>query len=481
MGIKGSFSKNVSYMSFGTFLGFLLAVISVPIYIRVIGISGYAIIGIVASLNRAIIKLDISFFLGLVKNNFDYHKNKRYIFENMFSTLYNFVLFSNVVLVILLYPLMIFLSSKVYGNTGLMLFYSIALLNLVITRVNAFLNDFIRSNKKERVVQKSAILGMIIEFVLSMVLLLVFDLGVMAIFISSLIRTIIECSMLNYYAKNLAIYRFYFSSELFLRILKKYAIPQYISKISARSVIWIGLFVSTIYLDTDSIGILTIFISIVVILEKFFSSVKIHISPIYLHALIKKEDYKIIKMIKSIVTLSLIFASVMIMLLLAIGKSVYSAYFGSSMREVYFLFILMVCGALLFNSFKAIETYFFVSNIKLHRNINIFLAICFFIILFLSVNIGGLAGVVFSYFIYYCFGIVILLYFIYKKYKHIFDNSLLSSLYVSLASISMILLSHANEKISAIVILTYVFSVAMILLVNAKKFVKIAKYVILEI
>ena len=63
------FLKNVSYMYAGQMVAILLALISTPIYIRYIGLEGFAIIGIVHSFFHIVLVFDLSYFLSLVKYN----------------------------------------------------------------------------------------------------------------------------------------------------------------------------------------------------------------------------------------------------------------------------------------------------------------------------------------------------------------------------------------------------------------------------
>jgi len=478
----GNFFKNITYASFGTFFQFFIGFISTAIYIRVIGTSGYAIIGVVFSLFNLISNLDIPYFLALVKYNSDYYGKKKYLFERMFSTLYNSVLLSNIILFILLSLLVIFLSTKVYDNQSLIPFYFIALFIFMISRVNIFLKYFLRANKNEVIIQKALILSLMVGFLSTLVFLFLFKLGVMSIFIGGLIGIILEYFLLNHYTLTFTKYKPYFSLTLFVKVFKEFIFWNFLSRFAnIPAFFWMGLFISTFYLDTTSIGILTIIISINHLIVKFYFPFTMHLAPVYHNAILKINYDKIKHIIKNIAVVLLSITSVAIIFLSTLGKPLYSLYFGGNMDGTYFLFLLMTSITLLHFSFLPVYRYIFVSNIILHKNINLFSFLSFSILLFPMINIFGLMGVIISYFMVNFIKIGIFLFYINKEFKNFIDKDILLFSAMALISLITALLIHGTPAGFTLIAIFPVFILSFILLINLKKVTKMVKYIIFEI
>lgn len=477
----GRFFKNITYMSFGTFFQFFIAFLSTAIYIRVIGTSGYAILGIVFSLINIFIQLDMPFKLTLVKHNLDYYGKQKDKFELMFSTLYSSILISNLIILPLLFLLSIFLSIIVYKDSSLIPFYSIAILVLIMNRVNIFLKHFLRANRNEIIIQKSYIPAITLEFLSSVTLLLVFNLGVMSIFIGALLRNLLEYFLLRYYSGGLIKHRAYFSLELFANTFRKHIFHNHIQNILYDLMLYGGLFVSTFYLNVTSLGILTIIISILRKFRELFFPLSIHLWPIFSYAILKKMHGKIKEIIKNITFLLIVFNIIIALFLLLIGKPLYSLYFGSKMNGTYFLFLLMMFGILLNTSLNAVRNYFFVLDIKLLNKINIVLITIFFIALIPIIKALGILGMALAFFAINIIKLPIMYFFLYEKHGKVIDNDTFMLFIILIVSMAVTLLIHGNNLSFVLIILPSILILLLGFLLNIKKIIKMIKFIVFEI
>lgn len=257
--MKGRYFKNLTYMSIGTFFKFFLAFISAAILIRVIGTKGYAIIGIVFSFYNIVSRLDYTCFFGLVKYNSKKEQDSK-LYWDVFNTLHNSIILSGAFIFFILLPITYFLSKYVYADKGLMIFYFLGISILVLDRIVQFLRQFIRSNREEADIQKAYMSGLFLEFTLTLFFLLILDLGVMSIFLGTLISKFFEVLMLYIITlrKGTKFYLF-FSLRLFIKIFKEYAFKESISKLLKELLFWGGLLIATVYLGTFYLGLLTFF------------------------------------------------------------------------------------------------------------------------------------------------------------------------------------------------------------------------------
>jgi len=481
--MKSKFLKNSIYMSTGTLFKFFIAFLSTAIYVRTIGTDGYAILGIVFSLFILISKLDLPYFLSLVKYNSDYYGKKRYLFESMFSTLYNSVLFGNILLFLFLFPLIIFLSTKIYNNQNLISFYFIATLIFLIMRVNSFLKTFLRANSREVIIQRSLMPSLTLEFLSTIILLLVFKFGVMSIFVGAFIGTSLEYFLLWSYTKAFVKYRLYFSLSLFIKTFKKYTFQSYLSVSLSTSVLYGGLFVSTFYLDIHSLGVLTIIISIMNIIRELYFPVSIHLVPIY-SSLIIKNNYRKIKKIISNITPLLLFLFIVAMIFFAtIGKPLYTIYFGNKMNGTYFIFLIMVSSLLFYFSFVAITSYIFIYSIKSYNILTVFSILIFYIILISSIKTLGLIGIIISYFALYVLHALLCLSYVQKVLSPLFDRRLISLIvFATIFFIfDIIFISEGIFFNLTLAIFFFVTVMSIILVLYAKRLAKMLKYTIRHI
>jgi len=409
--MTGKFFRNVAYMSAGNFFSLFIALVSTAIFIRVIGTSGYAIIGISASLFGLITYLDINHYLCLVRYNHEGSKDGKKSYEKMFNTLFSSILFSNALFVIVLLPLVIFLSKVVYNEPDLILFYIFSILTFLFIRINRFLANLARAKSKEKVVQNALVASLMMQFVLSLLLLFIFQFGVLSIFIGVFAAKVLEFLMLFNSSKKLVRFQPYFSYKLFLRAFKDYTGPQYLLNILIGLMLYGGFFLSTIYLNVSSLGVLTIFFSLGNKLKLLFVPFKRHILPVYSNAMARGDNRKIGNIINNTTFLFLVFFSLSLVFLFTIGKYLFLVYYGSMMQGTYYAFLLIISGLCFWSSFVAIQIYFFVSNIRLLIRIFAFLIPPFFVILFILANYQGLIGVTMAYFGLYLALSIVSLYF----------------------------------------------------------------------
>ncbi|MBI2134875.1 hypothetical protein HYU09_02715 [Candidatus Woesearchaeota archaeon] len=477
----GNFFKNASYTSLGFFSQIFIAIVSSLIYIRYIGTSGYALLGIVFSLILLVLKLDIPYSLSLLKHNADYCGKDKNLFQNAFNSLYKSVLLGNIILFIFLSPLVIFLSSYVYGDKNLIPFYFMAIFILLFLRTNKFLRDFLRTNKYEILVQKATIPNLTFDFLTTLVFLFIFDFGVLSIFFGSFIGNVLEYFLLTHYTKTLINYSPYFSLKLIKRIFREHTFKNYMSRSLNGLIFTMGFLISTLYLDTNSLGILAVFISIVYKLQDIFYQLLFHISPIYSYQILKNNYHKIEEVIRNFTALSLAFFIIFSIFLSVIGKEIYYIYFGSNLYGTYFLFLLIGLGTLFYLSFLPVENYLFVSDIKIYNNILGSLNLIFFALLFPLLHFYGLTGVVTAYFIVNLLRVVIFLYYTNKKMVNLFDNDLFAFFAVALVAIIMTLLIHLNNQSSLLLISAISMTISLFLFINMKKLINVVKYVCFEV
>jgi len=482
--MKGNFFENISHAYMGIFFKFFIAFISTAIYIRVIGVKGFAIIGIVYAFFNLVHRIDIPYFLSLVKFNEDFYGKKKNLFEDMFNTLYNSLIFGNIFFFILLSPLVIFLSTKVYNNTDLLPFYFLALFTFLISRVIFFLNDFLRANGQEAIIQRAYITNLTSEFVITMVLLLIFDLGVLSIFIGIFVANFFELVLLYYLInKRLMKFKFYFSSTIFFKTVKGYTFQNYISKVFRGILLWGGLFLSTFYLDTTSLGILTILISVSYKLRELFYPFEFHLIPLYSNLGNKKKFEKIKRVSDSITSLLFIFCIVSTVFFLTIGKHLYLLYFGSQMKGTYFEFLLIALGVLFWMSFSSQQHYLFALNIKLYNKILAFAAILLLTLILFLIGSTNIFGIAISYFIAYFTTSMCFLYYANKASKCRLNKENLRYITFGILSIAVTLIIYSKEFLFSPIFSSFLFIalISFILITNAKKIIKIYKYLVFYI
>lgn len=478
--MRANFFKNMSYISLGTFFQLFIALLSTAIYIRIIGTSGYAILGIVFSFTNLIWKFDIPFYLSFIK----YKSNSgtgKVVDCLMYNTLYNSLLLSNVAVFAFSVPVVIILSNVFYEDSSLVPFYFIAIAILMLLRANFFLRSFLRANKIELGVQKATIANSATEFSISLSLMLIFNFGVLSIFIGGLFAILVEYLMLSSYVKSFVGYRPYISLSLLIKSLRECNFPHYTSRILNNSVLNGALFVSTFYLDAKSLGVLSIIFSIAIRLQDFYFQSFWHLSPIYQNNLLSRHFGRSREIMSKITILLLSIFVLPISMLLLFGEKIYIFYFGSALQGTYLIFLWIVLGSLFYLSFVAVENYFFILNTNNYNRIKLFLVIFFFVILFPMIGILGINGAAISIFIVGLLRAIIFLISAdssiclhYKKQIHIF-------LFSALSATAGLLLYNISSIIFLHISLALIFLGVVIHLSKLKILFNTAKFVVLEI
>ncbi len=398
--MKEKFFKNELFISSGLVFKFLMGFLFITTYIRAVGLEGYAVIGLVFSFFNIITRFNLSYYLALVKYNCDALKNRKKLYADMFNTLHSSVVFSNLLFIIIPFPIILFLINKVYDNPDLLVFYILGLFIFTLNRTIVFLADFIRANRQEKIIQKILVTGLVAEFLLAITLLFVFKLGVISILIGILFEQAIELFLLYHYInKNMVAIKYFFSIELFLKAFKKFAFQNYIADLLGGVLFWGGLFISTFFLDKVSIGVLSIFYSLLSRLGEVRYSLSFHIMPVFSHE-IDKDNYSKIREIIQRVTYLLSFVFIISMVfLLTIGKSAFLLVLGDRVKGYYFLFVIMASITLFWITVLPKSNFVFVADI---RKMNIIYA--FNLMIFLALEIPllyflGISGVIIAYFV----------------------------------------------------------------------------------
>jgi len=390
--MKHHFFRNTSFLTAGTIFRFFMVFISTIIYIRFIGIEGFAVIGIVYSLFNLLSRIDIPYFFSLLHYNV-----KEARFESVFNTLFNSVLISNGLLVIILFPITFILAQYVHSDSSLIVFYVLALLSFILGRANSLLVAFFRSTKKENIIQRALVWSQVLEFILSLILLLIFKIGVISIFIAVFCAQILRIGMLIHSARKLVSFRPIFSYNLFVEIYSKYGFYQHSSKI-LKGILFFGtLFISTFFLDKTSLGFLTIVFSLMNKIHDLYISFTLHLFTVFSDEL-KRKAYQIIKRtLENTTLLFLVLFNFLIALSYFLGEMFYQLLFGSQIHEFYLFFLALILGAILRSSFSPQIIHVFTSNRTMYLRI-LFLIVAAYSGLFLfMINRYALVGVIVSY------------------------------------------------------------------------------------
>jgi len=415
----GRFFKNVSQMSVGTIVQLLIAILSTAIYIRMIGSSGYAIIGISFALFNLIARIDVPYYLILIKYN---KKSMKSDFSNMFNTLLNLVLLSNIAYFIILVPLIFFLSYKVYNRPELLVYYSIGLIIFLLNRIGVFFKEFFRANEIESHILTAQIPSLLVNFVSSLVFLFIFDMGVLSIFIASLISLMIELIILNYFVQRTVQYERFFSKRLLFESFRKFGLKHYSTRLAAAIVSSGGLFISSFYLNTSMFGYLTIFITFMHKLKGLASSLIYYIIPIFSNGIENRNH----RLIESVVTnISYLLTIMFIMsttFLLTIGKPLYLIYFSQPMETFYGILLLIIVGVLFRLSLICYEWYIFAYDVGLYLKVNIFFSVLFLVLLFPLIKLYGIMGVSVTYFVINLL-VPFTYYLIFRDVNHVSDTN----------------------------------------------------------
>jgi len=319
--------KNVQYSVYGAAFRFLLTALSVPIFIRFIGIGGYAAIGIVKSVLFVMEHFNFPYFLSMVHNKDDKD-------EKIHNTLLSSVLISNIVLLALSIPVVIILTLYVYKDNSLMLPFLIAVVYFVFLRWVSFYVQFFRSRSAEGPILETTVLWQSVQFILAIALLKL-GYGVVGIFTAMLVSACGQAYMLYRHYCRVIPYRFEFSLPTLMGQVRKYLGAEYMHQLSANPLTWAGLFVASLFLDYHAIGILTIFISVSNTLKNLINPLGTHLVPVY-----KKKNAMAV--MKDLSTFYMLFSMFIAASLFYFGRPLYLIYFGQGVSGTFLLFFVFI-------------------------------------------------------------------------------------------------------------------------------------------
>lgn len=358
--------KNILSMNFGTIFMLFLNFLTVPLYIRIIGLEGYAVIGIIFSFNQILNLIRIPSFLGLIKNKISTGNRILDNQRRLYSTILNSMLIFSAAIVGLGFIISLALIRYIHKDLNLAPFFIIGLCILFLERIIEFLIDFIRANGNELNVQKAMIPSEIIGTTLTISLMLFLSKGTIAIFIGILISKIIQLIILILNSKIIRYYRFILEWKIFKRFFRAYSFEQFKIETKDQLLRRSGLFISTLILPENSIGIITLFVSLQEKARKLYRSVWMHLSPIFEST---KDNQKNCRILKHFNIINIIVFVSISTILITVGKFVYLEYFGENVKNTFHLFLPFILSTILYLSFMHYESFLFVKNIKAYQNI----------------------------------------------------------------------------------------------------------------
>lgn len=479
--MKEKFFKNELFISSGLIFKFLMGFLFITTYIRAVGLDGYAVIGLVFSFFNIITGFNLRYYLTLVKYNSDALKNKKKLYVDMFNTLHCSVVFSNLLFIIIPFPIILFLIYKVYDNPDLLVFYVIGLFIFVLNRTIVFLADFIRANRQEKIIQKILVTGLVTEFLLAITLLFVFKLGVISILIAIFFEQAIELFLLYHYInKNMVAFKYTFSINLFLKAFKEFAFQNYISDLLSGVLFWGGLFISTFFLDKVSIGVLSIFYSFLSRLGEVRYSLAYHIIPVFSHEINKNNYNKIREIIQQVTYLLSFIFIISMVFLLTVGKSAFLLVLGSQMKGYYHLFIIMASASLFWITVLPKSNFLFVADVRKINKIYAFILMIFMALEIPLLYSLGIVGVIIAYFIAYSSLALSMIHYSAKLSRtkiSLLDHIKTISAFLLIGS-TIALYSRDIILNPLLSIISFVIITALIIKYNLKKIIKTTRYIV---
>ncbi len=367
------FVKRIVHNYFGLIFQIFVAFVTTLVFIRTIGISGYAIMGITFSFLEVVFLFDIPFFLALVRFNRASLMQDMALFSRMVNTLLMMVLLSGFAIAIMLIPVIYFLSKLIYHDVSLLAYFGIGLLIIQLLRIIKFLNELVRANEHETIVQRANTMFIALEFVIVLCLLFILKLGVLSIFLSTLIARAVQLMILIHSIKKKRIVHFqpYFSKVLFMKALKESAFQNHLTRILRGLLFSGGLFLSSLVLSKHDMGILTLFTSNASKIQSVFSPLATHLVPWYSRKIRNEQRKDIVGILISATDVCKVLLILLIVFFATIGNFIFVAYYGSALEPYYWLFVLLLTTMAFWMSFTAQGSYLFVSNT---RSYNILLA-----------------------------------------------------------------------------------------------------------
>jgi O-antigen/teichoic acid export membrane protein len=333
---------------------------------------------------------------------------------------------------------------------------------LFIGRSVSFLKQFIRANKNETIIQKALVASAAIQFLITMLLLFKFHLGIISVFVAVLVATLTEYLILISYTRtSLVRPETYFSWQLLKRLFKRFAIWDYVSKVLNSTLFYGGLFIATFFLGYKEIAILTIVLSLCNRILDVFSVVGFHLSVIYSSLLARRQ---LISLRQVAIALNYLLVNLMVvveLLLLTVGNVAYEWYFGKQMEGSYYIFLLIAAGFLAIAVSISPRTLVYVADIRLYTRITILSVSLFVALLVLLGKAFGLAGVAFAYFFAY-FLRSTMFYLFSRKFAGKYPGKIRKdSIIVSAFLLALLLLGRGAQLPFAALVKVYLFIIAL--------------------
>lgn len=457
-----NFFKNLSYMSGGWFFKIIISFLATAIYVRLIGVSNYAVIGIVFSFNSLIHSFfELPFFLTLIKSRSYKTKDYNTLFEDSFLTVYLFIFFSNFFIITLLTPISFFFFPMVYDIPYISIYFVIAILALSLDRLNKFLSDFYRVNHNEVVVQRANSWNISLELLFSVFFIITFNLGVLGLFLGNLLSISVKNIILTFKMRDYVKFRFYFSFDLLKIFLKKIIIKEYLFNIIKKFRTSGIVFLSSFFLNSFHLGFLTIFTSIAFKLRELSGILWTHLSPLY-SRLLNHKNYEDIKMlINSIFLSSVYFIPLSLSLLIIFGNKLLNIYLGYYSDFILVPFMIILLTEALTFPFTAFQSLVYVYDLDQLLNISMILLVFILITIFPFIHLFGLLGASLIYFSVDLIYSLLCWYYMDKKFCFIdpktFASLLLSTILTSLCLLGFV--SHMDLPIKELIIFFFIPSV----------------------
>jgi len=352
------FLKNIGMMGLSNIIVLIFGLISAPIYVRFIGLKGMAIVGTVFIFFELISRLDLPFFLTFVKTKIN--------IKQISSLLLNYIIISSAALLVILVPVVTYLS-RIYARPDYLVYFLISIVIFLLQRNVNFHADIIRSQKKEKIIVIAQTISQMLEFIVTIGLLIT-GYGVIAIFIGALVSVIINAITLSVHHLITVGYEFTLDMLQLIKILRSITLKDYGCRLVTGIYRELLLFIATFFFPQTAIGVLAIANSLRNKLRSLYNPIWYHISPIILENRLSLNR-KIIEKTNFIV---FIVSIVGIVVLSSVGKWFYELYYGSNVLGTYNIIFLVLTAALISHSIICLENYLYVKRTQEYLRFNIF-------------------------------------------------------------------------------------------------------------
>lgn len=360
---------NSTLMNLGTAFTSLLSFISIGIFIYKIDLATYAYVAIVYSLFKTISSFDMPFFLTLLK------KDSNIKVLNISNII--FLLASMLIITITLS-----IKTKLKHIVGL---YIIGFLIFFMIRNTSYLIHKIRMKSGEKKILKITIIKNITEFIITLTLLLFFQLNIYSIFYGTLVATLTEYIL----------YLIEFKKEEQNTKGKndgKYITEDYIIIMSSRFLKNSGLFICTFLLSNELIAILSIYVSII---YKVYNFSFINWNYLLIeYSKIKELNHNIRLNYLNLYTKINYFFGILLMIgFLTSGRYILTIYLGNKFSDYYSILLILTIFIIIKITTEPTSAYIYfykTKQIMLNRILLIPISICATIFLTLNHGIYGL-------------------------------------------------------------------------------------------